>query len=191
VAILVIGSGCGKPSPPAAVEIIVDYPDASPKIVDDVVCAPIRQELFGLEHAPTIICVSSNNIAEIYVQATPAMDVATLSRLVDARVQLAAPVLPTRAKIRKVVDVSGQTIPPPLDIHYVDDLRVYIDPQKASRLGVSMSAVSDAMQQAGRSGRKMTEVALTSSTGERIRLSDIATIKTVREPNHIVVRLPN
>jgi multidrug efflux pump subunit AcrB len=191
-AILVIGCGCRKPSPPAAVKIVVEYPGASPKIVDDVVCAPIRQQLIGVEHASAIISVSSNNLAEIYVQCMPnMMDVSMLSVLVDNRAQLAAPVLPMGATIKKAVDVSGQTIPPALHIHDVDCPDVHVDPLKASRLGISMSTVTNAVQEAMKSGEKLSEVTVKSSTGEKVRLTGFATIKTVREPNHIIVRWPS
>jgi multidrug efflux pump subunit AcrB len=189
-AILVIGCGCRKPFPPPAVKIIVEYPGASPKIVDEVVCAPIRQELVGVEGVSMVVSVSSSNLAEIYVQCTPNMDVSLLFLLVDNRVQLAAPVLPTGATIKKAVDVSGQIVPPALGIHDVDFPDVHIDPLKTSRLGISMSAVVNAMQEATKSGKNLSEVTVESSSGKKVRLTDFGTIKIVSEPNHVIVRWP-
>jgi len=182
--------GCGKTTPPPAVKIVFEYPGASPKVIDDVVCAPIRQQLFGMEGALAITCVSSYNLAEIYVEGTPNFDFATLSQQADARTQLAVPVLPSGAKIREVADVSGQTIPPPLDIHNVDSFEVNINREKAARLGVALSEISQAMKEAQKPGKIFSEVKIKSSDGKTILLTDVATIKTVSEPDHIVVRWP-
>jgi multidrug efflux pump subunit AcrB len=184
-------AGCGKPLPPPAVKIVIEYPGALPKVVDDLVCAPVRQKLLGIDCITTITCVSSCNLAEIYVEGTPNIDASTLCQRMDAKVQQAVSMLPSEVKIRKGDDISGQSIPPPLDIHDVSHVEVNIDHEKAARLGVGLNEISQALKEAHKPGKIFSELMIISSDGKTILLTDVATLKTVSEPDHIVVRWPD
>jgi multidrug efflux pump subunit AcrB len=203
-------SGCGELSygPPPEVQITVDYPDADPVAVEDNVCAPILQQLIGMEDGATITCVSRAGLADIYVQAKRPMNPELFLVLVTNRTHLAKRFLPKAAEISRVQKVVSPTIPSEAEIKEIDSLDVDVDRDKASQLGLSLDDVFQDINKriAGNSDSKSAEgsqslendiskkeelakqLIFKTAEGKECRLADFATIKTVRKPNMRILR---
>jgi len=199
VLIALLLSGCDRFSsaPPPMVKITVEYPGARPSVVEDVVCTPIVQQLLGVERLSSITCISRAGRAEIYVQAQRDMDADMFVTLVGNRAKLAAPILPGKAKLSAATNLTGQAMPPVTDVHVVDFPHVDVDREKARRLGLSLTAIFDTLSKEMGSGepspdaaKRLEKVTFKSADGKDCRLTDFATIKTVREPSIRVRREP-
>jgi multidrug efflux pump subunit AcrB len=170
--------------------ITVKYPGASPQVVDETVCAPIEQMIMYMDGVSSITCVSSFDTAKIYVRGGPTSDVASLAKNVENRIRRAQKMMPDSAKVGRAVDISGQQMPPPLDIHNVPVKFIDIDRAKTRSLGVRFDAVYRAIQAPMKSGTLLDNVTVRSDSGSAVRLSDIAKIKTIYEPNYRVRQWP-
>jgi multidrug efflux pump subunit AcrB len=191
-ALVALLSGCGRfvASSPPAVRITVAYPGARPSVVEDVICVPILQQLRGIEGDCTITCVSGAGRAEIYVQARQAIDADLLLVLVNNRVAMAMPVLPDAVRSNGVGVGGGFAVPLPATVHEIEFPEVNIDRNKAARLGLSLSTISDAVsRQLGPdepgpdSVARLEKLTIKAADGKSYHLRDFATIKIVREPN--------
>ncbi len=85
IALLLSGCDWFGSAPPPMVKITVEYAGARPSVVEDVVCAPIVQQLLGVERLSSLTCVSRAGRAEIYVQARRGMDADLFLTLVGNR----------------------------------------------------------------------------------------------------------
>ncbi len=199
ILLAVLLSGCGRftASPPPPVKITVEYPGARPSVVEDVICKPILQQLLGIEGGPTITCVSRAGRAEIYVQVKRAMDADMLVVLVQNRTALAIPVLPDKVRTDGVKVAAGSAVPRPVAVHEVDFPVVDVDREKAARLGISLSTVSDALGHevgANEPGpdllQRLDKLTFKANNGEDHYLREFATLRIVREPNIRILREP-
>jgi multidrug efflux pump subunit AcrB len=188
---LVVLAACAKskePSPHPTMKIDVAFPDASPQVVQDAICAPAELMIIGVDGLEKITCVSDSGHAEIYVEGQANVDPAAFANRIDKRLQLVKPVLPATAKLGKVTDISGEAIPLP-KVREIEYSTVDIDRTKAASLSVSLNTVFDALRANG-NGKPLDNLTVESEGGAKIKVRDIATIKTARGPDHLVLRYP-
>lgn len=182
-----LSTGCSRRE--TTLKVTIEYP-ATPKVIEDAIAAPVEQQIAGVEGLLSTTSVSGAGRYDLYVQSRPGVDAATFATLVKNRLQLAVPVLPHRAKVGNVEDMSGKPIPPLPEIHEVYSNYTDIDRTKAARLGISMQTASDEVHKALKSSSPLDDVTIASADGKKVRLGDFAKIRTVHEPNYRVHRFP-
>jgi multidrug efflux pump subunit AcrB len=210
VATSILIGGCAK-SPPPTVKLTVDYPGASAKVVDDVVGAPIWEQILGAEGLLSLICVSSKGRVEVYAHGSPGLDATAFAHDVERRARLAVPVFPGGVRLGKVDDVSGSPFPPVVHIRDVDKVKLLFDRKKLLSLGVSLRDALEAINKDNEvagyqdaagirflaetpatadSVKRLKDLNVKSPDGRNHRLEDFAEIKLVREPDHLIRRWP-
>jgi hypothetical protein len=175
-----------KNSASLLLKVSIEYPDASCKEVDDVVSIPLIQQIRGVEGLEKTISVSKADKAEIYLYFKSDVNATESMKLVEERIRLADPVLPERARPAQTKDVTKQPIVLPtfMDIHIVETNSIDIDREKVKALGIPVEFVFSACQTIKNSNGS--DITFETDQGKKIKLTDIATIKSVRHPDCII-----
>jgi multidrug efflux pump subunit AcrB len=200
IAGIVSVSGCYT-SPSPTVKITVDYPGASPAIVDDLIATALWQQIMGMEGLSSMILVSSQGRAEVYLHGSPGGDAVLFAQLAEGRTQLAVPAFPNGARLRGVADVSRTPFPPVVGIRDVDHADFRLIRDRMASLGISVASVTEALSDAfgkeGASGqsaanlkKRLKELTVKSSDGKTYHIPDFVEIRIVREPDHCIRRWP-
>ncbi len=191
VGLVIVGlaaTGCTRRE--TALKLTIEYPEASPQVIEETIAVPVEQQVSGVEGLSAMTSICGGGHCDVYIRSRPTVDPARFANLVANRIQLAAPILPHAVRVGEVVDISDRPIPPLPEVRDTEEQYVNIDASKARELGISVRTAWDTVREARGAGGPLAEVTIESADGEKIRLCDFAQVKTVRGPNYRVRRFP-
>jgi Cu/Ag efflux pump CusA len=180
---------------PSVFKMSASYPGASAQVVQDTVTAPLVQQLDGCEGMEKLEAVSTPGRSEIYIVCRGGIDAAILTDLLSRRESLAAPVLPTAARLDKPELLPRGTALPVVRPKLIEENFVDIDRARLARMGFSLD---DFRRQLGDippakfkgDAKDLAAVLIKLPGGKTIPLGQLASIEMKRVPDAIVQTIP-
>lgn len=154
------------------------------------ICVRTRMAILSVSHVKAITFVSLEGHADIYVKSEPNINDAEFLTKIESVIKQTMPDLPADAKLVGITKCAQKDIPTKAIIKDVDRLNLRLDREKVARLGVSIQSITDAVKKASDSSEPLEEVTIEASNGDKIRLDEVAEIKTVCEPNCRIMHWP-
>jgi hypothetical protein len=174
--------------------VVIACPGLSAPIVNRTVAIPYCCGAI-LISCERIVAVSSREKVEVYLVARGVDPDKFLNRV--RAVPLPVDDLHSRSAIREATLLPRGASIPEAECKMVDTLQVILDPKKLSHLCIKFSSVHEALSSQGKiaptkEGLRLMEDVLVERDFDqgKVRLGEIAEIKIVQEPSHVVWEFP-
>jgi Cu/Ag efflux pump CusA len=196
-AVLVLACGCTKPEP-RLLRIAVDYPNASPQVVDDTLAVPIRSWLNGKSDVESITTISSGGRLETYVVVASTGSENALFQHVRSVLPVITPAFPSDATAPVVELLPVGAIVPVVNPTVIGCLHVEVNLKAVAQCGIPLQTVFSALQEeeaadstsvADRLERAQA-IRVSAPDGREVPLTELAEITIEKQPSHIVTRWP-
>ncbi len=176
------------------VRVVIAYPGATAVTADNLAARPYCFDAIPISREK-IVAISSRDHVEVYFVARGIDPDEFLNQV------RAVPVgsLPQGAAIQEITLLDRGASIPKVESTMVDTFQIKFNDQKASPLGISVSAVFKALSSENKipptqEGVRLLEKCLVEPdfpTGQgKVHLGDIAEIKIVQEPSHVIWQFP-
>ncbi len=143
----------------------------------------------------SIVAISSSEKVEVYFLARGVDPDKFLNRV--RAIPAPKDVLHSRLAVREATLLPRGASIPRVESKMVDSFQVILNPKKLAQLGIRISSIQEAMSSRGgilptREGSRLLEQVLVKSDFDqgKTRLGDIAEVRIVQEPSHVVWQYP-
>ena len=176
------------------VRVVISCPGYSAAEAEDFVSQPYRMAAMTLPFEE-VVAISSEERCEFYFVARGVES----NKFLDQVRGVSVGDLPSGTAVEEVKLLDRGANVPQVESKLVDALSIDLDRTKMAQNGVSVEAISKAVQSQGKAPptkegvRRLQAVVLDVDSwphGRKIRLGDIAEIRIVQQPSHVVWQFP-